>query len=126
MREYRNDNAHEEVVVVEGAAPHGRSRVTQEGHVGRERERGKTWARGEGRRGKEKKWTDSIVEDRRVFDITGDWSTAALDPVVWHSTVCEGECRFMVAWVREEKKASRTRQTREKRKRRTRLKFNLE
>ena len=30
--------------MVGGAAPHGRSQVTQEGHVGRAGERGKTWA----------------------------------------------------------------------------------
>ena len=44
MREHRNNRAHEEVVVVGGAAPHGRPHVTQEGHVGRAGERGKTWA----------------------------------------------------------------------------------
>ena len=32
------------------AAPHGWPQVTQEGHVGRARERGKTGARGEGER----------------------------------------------------------------------------
>ena len=25
--------------------------------------------------GTEKQWTDCVVEDRRVFGITGDWST---------------------------------------------------
>ena len=33
--------------------------------------------------GKEKEWTDCMAEDRRVFGITGDWSTAALDPGFW-------------------------------------------
>ena len=32
--------------------------------------------------GKEKEWTDCVAEDRRLFGITGDWSTAALDPGV--------------------------------------------
>ena len=32
--------------------------------------------------GKEGEWTDCMVEDRRVFGITGDWSAAALDPGV--------------------------------------------
>ena len=30
-----------------------------------------------------------------------DWSTAALDPGAWHSTVLERGCRFMAAWVWE-------------------------
>ena len=42
--------------------------------------------------------------------ITGDWSTAALDPGVWYSTVHEGGCRFMVAWVKEEENAYKHRQ----------------
>ena len=29
---------------------------------------------------------------------------------VWYSTVCEGGCRFMTAWVREAEKASENRQ----------------
>ena len=60
--------------------------------------------------GKEKSWMDCVVEDRRLFGITGDWSTAALDPGVWYSTAWEGGCRFMTAWVREEEKASENRQ----------------
>ena len=48
--------------MVEGAAPHERPQVTQQGHVG-----GKTWAGG-----KEKEWTDCVAEDRRVLGITGD------------------------------------------------------
>ena len=51
-----------------------------------------------------------MVEDRRLFGITGDRSTAALYPGVWYSTVREGGCRFMAAWVREEEKASEHRQ----------------
>ena len=60
--------------------------------------------------GKENKWTDGVVEDRRVFDITEDCSTAALDPRAWYNTVCERSCRFMIKWVREKDKASENRQ----------------
>ena len=56
--------------------------------------------------GKEKEWTDCVAEYLRLFGITRDWSTAALDPGVWYSTVGEGGCRFMAAWVKEEEKAS--------------------
>ena len=45
-----------------------------------------------GPEGKDKECTDCVAEDRQVFGITGDWSTAALDPGVWYSTVCEGGC----------------------------------
>ena len=41
-------------------------------------------------RWKEKGRTDCVAEDRRLFGITGDWSTAALNPGVWCSTVREG------------------------------------
>ena len=50
-----------------------------------------TVVRGPG--GKEKEWTDCVVEDRRALAITGDGRTAALKPGVWYyiySTVCEG------------------------------------
>ena len=63
-----------------------------------------------GKRGpgeEEKQWTDCVAEDRRVFGITGDWRTTALDPGVWYSTVCEGGYRFMAAWTREEEKGVR-------------------
>ena len=30
--------------------------------------------------GKEKEWTDCVAHDLRLFGITADWSTAALDP----------------------------------------------
>ena len=30
--------------------------------------------------GKEKEWTDCVAEDLRLFGITGDWNTAALNP----------------------------------------------
>ena len=42
MREHRSNCTHEEVVVGGGATPHGWPQVTQEGHVGRARERGET------------------------------------------------------------------------------------
>ena len=48
--------------------------------------------------------------DLRLFGITGEWGTAALDPGVWYSTVREGGCRFIAAWVNEEEKASEHRQ----------------
>ena len=51
-----------------------------------------------------------MTEDRRVLGITGNWSTAALDPGVWYSTISEGGCRFMAARVREKEKASENRQ----------------
>ena len=51
-----------------------------------------------------------MAEDLRLFGITGDWNTAALDPGAWYSTVREGGCRFMAAWVKEEEKASEHRQ----------------
>ena len=51
-----------------------------------------------------------MAEDLRLFGIMGDWSTAALDPGVWYSTVREGGRRFMAAWVKEEGKASEHRQ----------------
>ena len=66
-----------------------------------------------GKRGpgeKEKERTDCVARDLRLFGITGDWSTAALDPGVWYSTVREGDCRFMAAWVKEEEKAFKHRQ----------------
>ena len=60
--------------------------------------------------GKEKDWMDCVVDDLRLFGITGDWSTAALDPGVWYSVVHERGCRFMAAWVKEEQNASDQRQ----------------
>ena len=57
--------------------------------------------------GKEKEWTDCVADDLRLVGITGDWSTAALDPGVWYSTVHEWGCRFMAAWVKEEGNASK-------------------
>ena len=42
--------------------------------------------------GEEKEWTDCVADDLRLFGITGDWSTAALDPGIWYSAVHEGGC----------------------------------
>ena len=33
---------------------------------------------------------DCVAEDRLAFGITENWSTVALDPGVWCSTLCEG------------------------------------
>ena len=61
--------------------------------------------------GKEKEWTDCVADDLRLFGVTGDWRTAALDPGAWYNTVVqEGGCRFMAAWVREEENTSNQRQ----------------
>ena len=46
-----------------------------------------------GKRGPGEEWADCVAEDRRLFCITGNWSTAALDPGVWYSTVRVGEGR---------------------------------
>ena len=51
-----------------------------------------------------------MAEDLRLFGITGDWSTATLDPGAWYSTVRKGGCRFMAAWVKDEEEASEHRQ----------------
>ena len=52
-----------------------------------------------------------VADDLRLYGITGDWSPTALDPGVWYSTVRDGGCRFMAAWVKEEEeKASEHRQ----------------
>ena len=60
--------------------------------------------------GKEKEWTDCVADDLRLFGVTGDWRTAALDPGAWYNIVHEGGCRFMAAWVREEENACNQRQ----------------
>ena len=33
-----------------------------------------------GPEGKEKEWTDCVADDLRLFGVTGDWGTAALNP----------------------------------------------
>ena len=90
--------------MVEGAAPHGRPQVTQEGDVGRAGELETTWTGGE-----EKEWTDGVAKDLRAFCARGDWSTATLDPGILYNIVCKEGCRFMGARTREEGKASRDR-----------------
>ena len=47
--------------------------------------------------GKENEWTDCVADDLRLFGVTGDWRTAALDPGAWYNTVHEGGCRLMAA-----------------------------
>ena len=49
--------------------------------------------------GKEKEWTNCVADDLRLFG-----------PGAWYTTVQEGGCRFMAAWVREEENASNQRQ----------------
>ena len=51
-----------------------------------------------------------MAEDLRLFGITREWKTAAPDPRAWYSTVREGDCRFVVAWAKEEENASEHRQ----------------
>ena len=60
--------------------------------------------------GKEKEWTDCVADYLRLFGVTGDWRTTALDPGARYNTVQEGGSRFMAAWVREEQNASNQRQ----------------
>ena len=55
-----------ELVVVGGAVPRGRESWRTRENVGRG--------------GNEKEWTNCLGEDRRMFGITGDWSTTTLDP----------------------------------------------
>ena len=55
-----------------------------------------------------------MAEDLRLFGITVDWSSAALDPGVWYSIVCEEGCRFMAARVKEEENVSEHRQQRKR------------
>ena len=51
-----------------------------------------------------------MTDNPRRFGIPGDWSTAALDPGVWYSTVDEGGCSFMAAWwAKEEENMSKHR-----------------
>ena len=56
--------------------------------------------------GKDKECTDCVAEDLRLFGTTGDWS---LNPGVWHSTIREGGCRFMTAWMKDREKTSKHR-----------------
>ena len=79
---------HKKVFVVGGAAL-GDHRLPKRVMLGELENAGK---RGPG--GNDKEWTDCMAEDHRVFDITGDWKIAALDPEVRYYTVCEGGFRF--------------------------------
>ena len=56
--------------------------------------------------GKEKEWTDCVADDLRLFGVTGDWRTAALDPGTWYNKVHDGGCRLKATWVRGEEDAS--------------------
>ena len=47
-----------------------------------------------------------MAEDRRLFGIRGTGALPHFGPGVWYSTVREGRCRFMAAWVKEDEKAS--------------------
>ena len=105
MREHRNNRTHEEVVVGGGATPMGDHRLPKRVMSGELENTGKR-----GLRGKEKEWTDCVADDLRLFGVTGDWRTAALDPGAWYNTIQEGSCRFMAAWVRGEENASNRRQ----------------
>ena len=60
--------------------------------------------------GKKKERMNCVADDLRLFGVTGDWRTAALDPGAWYNIVHEGGCRFMAAWMREEENASNQRQ----------------
>ena len=51
-----------------------------------------------------------MAEDRWLLGITEGWSTAALDPGVWYTTVRKEGCRSMAAWVEEEETTSEHRQ----------------
>ena len=66
-----------------------------------------------GKRGpgeEEKDWTYCVADDLRLFGVTGDWRTAALNLGAWYNIVHEGGCRFMAAWVRDEENASNQQQ----------------
>ena len=47
-----------------------------------------------------------------MLGITGDWSTAALDPLEFGITHCSKgvSCRFMLVWVKGDEKKSKIRQ----------------
>ena len=66
-----------------------------------------------------------MAEDRRLFGMTADWSTVVLNPGVWYRTIRKGCCRFMVACVKEEEKASEHRQRKREGEKRTRLRLHL-
>ena len=47
---------------------------------------------------KNKKSTDCVQIDVRVFGIAGDYKVTALEAEVWVETITEGGGRFMTAW----------------------------
>ena len=54
-----------------------------------------------------------MADDFRLFGVTGDWRTAALDPGTWYNKVHEGGCRFMAVWMREEDASNQRQKKRE-------------
>ena len=58
-----------------------------------------------------------MAGDIRMFEIRGDWRTAASEPRMSYGTVREGASRFMIALRKEEDRAAGTR----RRKRRKRV-----
>ena len=84
MRAFRGNRAHKVTVGRGGrggdSTPHGRQQVTHDNHVGRAGGHGAMCVWGGG--GEENKWKDCVAEDHRVLGITGDCSTAALDPTL--------------------------------------------
>ena len=100
-----NNRAHEEVVLAWALLRMGDHRLPKRVMSGELENAGKR-----GPEGKDKEWTDCVGDDLRLFHIRGDWSTAALDPGVWCSTVHEGGCRSLAAWVKGEENASKQRQ----------------
>ena len=75
MREHRNNRTHEEVVVGGALLRMGDHRLPKRVMSGELENAGK---RGPG--GKEKEWTDCVADDLRLFGVTGDWKTTAIDP----------------------------------------------
>ena len=69
-----------------------------------------------------KRVDDCVAENRRVFGIMGDWSTAVLDPEVWFNTLCEGGYSRV---GNKRKMCPEPNRGRERQKRRTRLRLHL-
>ena len=55
-----------------------------------------------GRAGKEKKRTDRVQGDIRVFGIVRGWKATALEAEVRVETVTEGRRGYIAAWRKEE------------------------
>ena len=92
--------------MVRGATPHGGPQVTQHGHVELEKA-GKYVGWRERRKIGRTTW-------QRIVGYLASWGTGAPPHLTLGSgtarTVHEGGCRFMVAWVKDEEKASEHRQ----------------